>query len=84
MMYEVAKKLKNIKMEIRKLNKMDVGKKIQSKDRIMTELFGVQEEIQKKGYDKDSLSTKKSILVGLHNIVGKEEMFGGKGLDWCG
>lgn len=44
-MYKVDKKFRNIKMEIRKWNKMDFGNIFQSKDRILENLLEVQEEI---------------------------------------
>lgn len=58
-MYKVAKKLKNIKMEIRKWNKKDFGDIFLEKERIMEDLVGVQEEIQNTGYDEDKLNVEK-------------------------
>ena len=74
-MYKVAKKLKNIKMEIRKWKKMDFGNIFQSKEMFLVELTEVQEEIQNMGYDESRLNAKKTIMAFLHNIMGKEEMF---------
>ena len=74
-MYKLAKKLKNIKMEIRKWNKMDFGNIFQSKDGFLEKLAEVQEDIQNMGYDESRLNVEKTILVDLLNIMGKEEMF---------
>ena len=46
-----------------------------TKERIVEELVEVQEEIQTWGYDEIKMNTKKEILVDIHNIVGKEDIF---------
>ena len=74
-MYKVAKKLRFIKLEICKWNKLDFGNIFQDKERILGYLAEVQNDIQTWGYDDKFLNSKKEILVELHNIVGKEEMF---------
>lgn len=73
-MYKVAKKLRFIKMEIQKQNKMEFCNIFQAKEGILEDLVEVQEEIQNWGYDDIRMNSKKDILAKVHNIRGKEKI----------
>lgn len=74
-MYKVAKKLKNIKVNIKIWNKKVFGDIFDSKKKLKEELDQIQNSIQKDGYKKYSKAMEDDVLVKLHNIISREEIY---------
>lgn len=74
-MYRVAKKLSNVKNNVRKWNQSSFGHIFLEKEEVNQELLVVQQSIQVSGYDQALVLKENTLLSRLHNIVAKEEEF---------
>ena len=74
-MFQVTKKLRHIKSNIKKWKKLNFGNIFESKAKIFKDLDIIEDDIQNEDYNEERLDKEKFILVELHNLIGREEAF---------
>ncbi|XP_059075341.1 uncharacterized protein LOC131875276 [Cryptomeria japonica] len=72
-MYRVAKKLRNVKDNIKKWNKEVFGDLFAAKTKTQLELKEMQDKIQISGYNEVSISEENEVLVKYHKIIRRAE-----------
>ncbi|XP_059076156.1 uncharacterized protein LOC131875586 [Cryptomeria japonica] len=74
-LYRIAKKLRNVKDNIKKWNKEVFGDLFSVKTKTQMELKEMQDKIQMSGYNEVSISEENEVLVKYHKIIRREEEF---------
>ncbi|XP_057846007.1 uncharacterized protein LOC131055558 [Cryptomeria japonica] len=74
-MYRMAKKLRNVKDNIKKWNKEVFGDLFAAKTKTQLELKEMQDKIQTSGYNEVSIKEENEVFVKYHKIIRREEEF---------
>lgn len=72
-MYRISKKLKNVKHNIKNLNKEVFGDLFATKTKTQMELKEMQDKIQSSGYKEVSINEENEVMMNYHRIIRREE-----------
>lgn len=72
-MYRIAKKLRNVKDNIKNCNKEVFGDLFVANTKTQMELKEIQDKIQSSGYKEVSINEENEVLMNYHRIIRREE-----------